>query len=54
MDGIDGLPQRWETIVISSVKNPENKNIIGLSIEEIAKGERTKRKKRKYIFSLQN
>tara|TARA_Y100000768_G_scaffold157879_3_gene117845 strand:- start:10254 stop:11873 length:1620 start_codon:yes stop_codon:yes gene_type:complete len=37
MDGIDGLPQRWETIVVSSVKNPKNKNVIGLSIEEIAK-----------------
>lgn len=37
MDGIDGLPQKWENIVISSVKNPQNKNIIGLSIEQIAK-----------------
>ena len=37
MEGIDGLPQRWETIVISSVKNPKNRDIIGLSIEEIAK-----------------
>ena len=37
MEGIDGLPQRWETIVISSVKNPNNREIIGLSIDEIAK-----------------
>ena len=35
--GIDGLPQRWETIVISSVKNPDNQDLIGLSIKEIAK-----------------
>ena len=35
--GIDGLPQRWETIVISSVKNPKNQDLIGLSIKDIAK-----------------
>ena len=35
-DGIDGLKQKWETIVISSVKNTKNSNLIGLSIEEIA------------------
>ncbi len=35
-NGIGGLKQKWSNWIISDIKNTNNKNILGLSIEEIS------------------